>query len=753
MGIAPVSGLMPFRRFHCLAYLALITHGPMVIHSEMPKPNEKPNRLITEQSPYLLQHAYNPVDWFAWGDEAFDKAKAEEKIVLLSIGYSTCHWCHVMNRESFSNPEIAAYLNENFVCIKVDREERPDIDSVYMTFVQQLTGGGGWPLNVWLTPDRKPFFGGTYFPPDRSRGTRGATFPELLTRIQEMWSTDRANVIERSDQIVAALNDFSTQSNRDSESELELSLLTAAIDTFKNSFNERTGAFGSGPNFPSAANLSFLLKASSVKEIDSLPRQQAKEMALTSLDAIMNGGIQDHIGGGFHRYTVDGEWKLPHYEKMLYDQATLISAYVDAWKSTRNDNYRNAILRTCSYLLRDMRHEQGAFYSAEDAESYDLENAEEKREGAFYVWSIQELNAALNDNDLAKLATAYYSCTEAGNAPSGPFSTEELKGYNTLRIEKSITDLASEFHLTEAQVKEKLTHINSALFTERSKRPRPHLDDKIITAWNGLAISALSQAAQSLGKPEYAKAAAEAAQFIKTNLFNAATGRLTRLYRNSPSSVEAFADDYAYLIQGLIDLYEAKADPQWLEWAEALQQTQISLFYDDAQGGFFGFKASEEIVFAQSKDSFDGAVPSANSISAKNLARLGQFFDRADYTNKARQSIQAFLPSLIESPTRMPALLDAALYVIKKPIQIVIADNSANRSMTAIASEILLPNRLLLHADGGASHAFLGQHLQFIESAQAIEGKPTAYVCENFVCQLPARSPEALKEQLMRLVE
>jgi len=744
---------MPFRHPSPFGLPAALSIVCGIAFAESPGPGAKANRLLHEQSPYLQQHAYNPVDWYPWGDEAFEKAKEEGKVVLLSIGYSTCHWCHVMNRESFSDPEIAAYLNENFVCIKVDREERPDVDSVYMNFVQQLTGGGGWPLNVWLTPDRKPFFGGTYFPPDRSRGIRGATFPELLNRIQEMWTTDRAGIEERSEQIVSTLNDFSTQSNQDSDTALEFGVFSSAIDSFGDSFVERTGAFGAGPNFPSAANLSFLLRVSTVKEIDGAQRKAAKRMALASLDAIMSGGIRDHVGGGFHRYTVDGEWKLPHFEKMLYDQATLIKAYVDAWKSTRDDRYRNVVLQTAEYLLRDMQHEQGGFFSAEDAESYESKDAKEKREGAFYVWSIEELDAALNDASLSKIAQSYYAFDKKGNAPPGEFATDELEGYNTLRIEKSVAELAAEFQMPEPEAQTKLARINVALFQARSQRPRPHLDDKIIASWNGLAISALSRAGQTLGKPEYTEAAAKAARFIRSQLYDSDSGKLVRLYRDAPSTVEAFADDYAYLIEGLIDLYEASADPQWLDWAQRLQETQINLFYDNSNGGFFGFTASDDIVFAQSKDSFDGAIPSVNSVSAKNLARLGQFFDSADYTEKARQTVLAFIPSVVESPMRMPALLDAALYVIKKPIQIVIADTSEGKSMHTIANEILLPNRLLLHADAGKSQEYLGKRLPFIQSAQAIDGKPTAYVCENFVCQLPARSPETLKSQLEQLLQ
>ncbi len=720
---------------------------------ERPSPDAKPNRLIHEQSPYLQQHAYNPVDWFAWGDEAFDKAKAENKLVLLSIGYSTCHWCHVMNRESFSNPETAAYLNANFVCIKVDREERPDVDRVYMNFVQQLTGGGGWPLNVWLTPDRKPFYGGTYFPPDEKRGIGRSTFPDVLARIQETWTSEPEKVLEQSSQIVEALNGLTQQASAGSDNDLNLSVIEAAIDAFGITFNKRNSTFGRGPNFPSAANLSFLLKASVVKELDASKKQDAQRMALQILDRISQGGIRDHIGGGFHRYTVDGEWKLPHFEKMLYDQATLVNAYIDAWLLARDPNYRQQALDTLEYIHRDLRHDQGGFFSAEDAESYESRDAAEKREGAFYVWSLAELADALKDDDLIALATAYFTMREEGNAPTGGFNTEELDSYNTLRIERSFADLAIEFECSEPEISQQIETIKARLFKARAARPRPHLDDKIITAWNGLAISAFARAAQVFDQPSYAETASQAASFIKSNLFNAETGQLIRLFRDAPSTVEAFSDDYGYLIQGLIDLYEATANPEWLDWANTLQKTQIALFYDAEKGGFFGFQATDEIVFNPSKSSFDGAIPTSNSISAKNLARLGQFFDNSDYTDKALQTVSAFLPEIRQSPTRMPALLDAALFVIKKPIQIVIASKPGDDSMTKIANNTLLPNRLLLHADAGASQQFLGQHLEFIRSAISIDGQATAYVCENFVCQLPARSPEALEAQLKGLVE
>lgn len=734
------------------AFLALALSG-IVRSAEEPGPDAKPNRLIDEQSPYLQQHAYNPVDWYPWGDEAFAKANAENKLVLLSVGYSTCHWCHVMNRESFSNPEIAAFLNEHFVCIKVDREERPDVDGVYMTFVQQLTGAGGWPLNVWLTPERKPFYGGTYFPPDNSRGMRTATFPELLTRIQDTWTNDPESVRQQSDQIVAALDDFNRQSSVGSESDLTIDLIANAIDAFKSSFVERTGAFGSGPNFPSAANLSFLLRSSRVKELDDERKQAAERMAVQSLEAIAQGGIRDHIGGGFHRYTVDGEWKLPHFEKMLYDQATLANAYLDAWLATGDPRFREPVVETLEYLIRDMRHPEGGYYSAEDAESLEAHGSNEKREGAFYVWSLDQLRQAIDDESLYETAQRYFAMNEAGNAPSGNFSVSELVGYNTPRIPNALAQLAENLEISTEEAYTRIERILDLLFKARSERPRPHLDDKIIVSWNGLAISAFSRAAQALGEPKYTQAAIQTAQFIRSRLYDSNSKRLSRLYRDRASEVAAFVDDYAYLIEGLIDLYEASADPQWLDWANQLQQTQNELFYDSAQGGYYSFQADESIVFEPSKESFDGSIPSANSVSAKNLARLAQFFDSGLYEEQARMTLLAFLPTIRESPIRMPALLDASLYVIKKPMQIVIAEPKESNAMARMASSTLLPNRLLLHANASESQAYLGQRLEFIRGATAIGGQPTAYVCENFVCQLPARSPDELAKQLQGLLE
>lgn len=712
------------------------------------------NRLADAQSPYLQQHADNPVDWYPWGNEAFERANRENKVVLLSIGYSTCHWCHVMNRESFSDPDIAAYLNEHFVCIKVDREERPDIDQVYMTFVQQLTGTGGWPLNVWLTPNREPFFGGTYFPPNRNRGNVRATFPEVLNRIQTMWTEDREGILKRGSEIVAILNQMADRNGDDNPgSRLDESLIVAAIESFDSAFNESSGAFGSGPNFPNGANLAFLLRSSALKSLDSKQSAAARKMALASLDAIANGGINDHIGGGFHRYTVDGDWRLPHFEKMLHDQATMVDAYLEAWKATQESRYRKAVIDTCSYLIRDMQAPSGGFYSAEDAESYESEESSQKREGAFYVWSLSQAKEALEETGLLALASAYYGIRENGYAPRVGSNSNELDGYIVLRIEKSIAEIAREFQIDEPTARDRVSEINRTLLQFRSKRVRPHLDDKIITAWNGLAISALAKAGQILEEDSYVAAARRAAEFARTHLYQSESRQLLRLYRGAPSNVQAFTEDYAFLIQGLIDLYEATGEPNWLDWANTLQETQNSLFYDNENSGFFEFGESEDIVFDLPKNGFDGAMPSSNSVSAKNLARLGQFFDNESYSDMARSTADSFVPTMKKSPIAMPALLDASLYILRKPIQIVIASTGDNREMESVASSFLLPNRLLLHADSGPSQEYLGQRLSFIKSVKPIEGVTTAYVCEDFVCQLPARSPEALRSQLEELVD
>ena len=712
---------------------------------ETPSPDAEPNRLIEEKSPYLRQHAYNPVDWFPWSDEAFEKAKIENKLVFLSIGYSTCHWCHVMNRESFSNPEIASYLNDNYICIKVDREERPDIDQVYMTFAQRATGSGGWPLNVWLTPDRKPFYAGTYFPPSRRPGYGSPAFPEILKHIDSLWQENPDEIIAQSEKIVATLNESLASNNESTELTIDANTLPTAVSDFDAAFDDRYGGFGPAPKFPSTAGLSFLLSVAANLGTAEDSRDVAKDMALYTLDAIARGGINDHIAGGFHRYSVDSGWKIPHFEKMLYDQGLLASVFADAWILTRKDEYRFVTERTLDYLLDQMRHEEGGFYSAEDAESIDPEKLEEKREGAFYVWSWEQLEAALGEPDLLQQAAEAFQLQKIGNVPPGLRGADEVIGYNTLHYAKK-----------HSVPEETIQLILNKLATAQKKRTRPGLDNKIIVGWNGMAISAFAKAALLWNSDRYRNTAIEAAIFIKNRLYDSDTTTLKRLYLDGPSKAKAYADDYAYLIRGLIDLYEATADIQWLDWANALQETQIDQFYDVESGGFFSFAPSDDIVFNPMKEIFDGAVPSVSSISVENLARLAQVFDREDYAEKATQTIAAFEYLIRHSGRQLPYLLKASSFVAQKPIQIVLAGDPKSqpfREMLELAAQTPLAQLLLLYADGSDGQNYLGQSLEFIKAIIPPETGATAYVCENFTCRLPARTPEALAQQLRDLAK
>lgn len=700
------------------------------------------NRLADSQSPYLLQHKDNPVDWYPWGAEAFEKAQEEQKLVFVSIGYSTCHWCHVMNRESFSDKEIAAYLNSNYICIKVDREERPDIDSVYMNFVQSLTGSGGWPLNVWLTPDKKPFFGGTYFPP-RDDPERGRGFLDIATEINSSWKQDPDNLLARSEAIVQTLNRRSSGADSSaSDDAVSLDRISEAISSYLFAFDEDDKGFGKNQKFPSANTLSLLLRAAATPGLPEEDRATARRMGLETLDAIISGGIRDHVGGGFHRYTVDAGWQLPHFEKMLYDQALITNSLIAAWQLTGEPRYKSAATDTLDYVLRDLRSEQGGFYSAEDAESVDPDLVGSKREGAFYLWSTNDFEDLFPDEDQRSFLIDFFGMRPEGNAPRGNFPREIFAGYNTLRIAGEITDEQKQAWLDAAL---------EALSRAREKRIRPHLDDKIITSWNGLAISALARAGLVFERPDYTAAAEASARFLLNELYDEKTGTLSRLYRQDTSPVKGFAEDYAYLIEGLLDLYEATADHHWIQVAHKLQDQQDAKFHDEENGGYFLFEATPDIVFERTKTSSDAAIPSPNSVSAKNLARLSQFYDDANLQEKAHDTIAAFSSDLLETGNSLPTLREAILYVARKPLQIVIAGKPKSEAVQTMLREInqrLLPARVLLYADQAAGQAFLGKHLEFIKTALSYEDFATVFVCENFVCQMPTEDSKVLAQQL-----
>jgi len=714
------------------------------------KPSDHVNRLAQEKSPYLLQHAHNPVDWYPWGEEAFAKARRENKPIFLSVGYSTCHWCHVMAHESFEDEEVAAIMNREFVNIKVDREERPDVDRVYMTFVHATTGGGGWPMSVWLIPDLKPFAGGTYFPPEDRYGQ--LAFKTVLERIAAAWKQNHEKIVEQSGQIVGALRE--SQSGGKAEGKIDASILDAAYRQLDRSYDPKEGGFGNAPKFPRTVTLNFLTRFYA-RDPKSESGKQALEMDLFTLRKMAAGGMHDHIGGGFHRYSVDRYWHVPHFEKMLYDQAQLAVAYLDAFQITQDRQYQTVARDVLDYVARDMTSNQGSFFSAEDADSpvagIDDPGHSKTAEGAFYVWTKEEIDAALGD--AAETFDFHYGVQSHGNAPEGSDPQDEFRGKNILIERHSVAEMAKRFRKTEEEIERLLAKTREKLFSIRAKRPRPHLDDKIIAAWNGLMISAYARAARVLDEPRYLEIATRAARFLQAKLYDSSRKILYRNYRDGRSEIEAFADDYAFVIQGLLDLYEASFDVEWLKFAVQLQETQDRLFLDEKGGGYFSTSGKDESVFLRMKDDNDGAEPAASSVAALNLLRLGQFRDdpAAAEPERARQTIDAFATTLSHFPSAMPQMLVALDYSLSKPRQIVIAgknDSPETKALLAQVNRHFLPKTVLFFADGAEGQKYLGAKNEAILAMSPIEGKPAAYVCENFTCKAPVTDPKQLSELL-----
>ena len=694
------------------------------------KPIAGRNRLAQEKSPYLLQHAANPVDWMPWGEEAFAKARAENKPIFLSIGYSTCHWCHVMAHESFEDEATAEIMNREFVNIKVDREERPDVDRVYMTFVQATTGHGGWPMSVWLTPERKPFVGGTYFPPENRYGQPG--FKDVLRRIAAAWEQDRAKISEQGTRIVEALAEAAA-SHAGESGAVDLSVMEEGYRQIARGYDAHEGGFSSAPKFPRPVILNFLFRIYA-RDRESAMGKHALEMNLFTLRRMAAGGMHDHLGGGFSRYSVDAFWHVPHFEKMLYDQAQLASAYLDAFQITHEPLYENAARDVLDYVRRDMTAPEGGFYSAEDADSLVAHGKPEHAEGAFYVWTKEEIDRALGAE--AEVFNRHYGVEANGNAPAGADPHGEFTGKNIL-IEKH--SLGENRDLLGAARKQ--------LFEVRAQRPRPHLDDKIITAWNGLMISAFARAAQVLGEANYLSSARKAATFLRSHLFDAEKKTLVRNYREGRSAVAGFADDYAFAVQGLLDLYEASFESEWLKFALDLQETQDRLFYDSANGGYFSGTGNDPSILLRMKEDNDGAEPAASSVAALNLLRLAQLRADDSMRERAEKTIASFGATLTRVPSAMPQMLVALEASLSKPRQIVLAGERDSDSFLALSSEVhrrYLPNKLLLLA----GDQFLAERLPELREMKPIEGKATAYVCENFVCRAPVSDPAELRALL-----
>ncbi len=696
---------------------------------------KKPNRLIDEKSPYLLQHAFNPVNWLPWGDEAFALAKAQNKPIFLSIGYSTCHWCHVMAHESFENEEIARYLNAHFICIKVDREERPDIDRIYMAATQAMTGGGGWPMSVFLLPDRTPFYAGTYFPPGSKYGRPG--FFDLLEGIHQGWQDDPSRIQKNAQQMEKYLQDMA--GTKDSEA-LDAAVFETAFKQMHSIFDKKYGGFGTAPKFPRPVVFNFLLRYS-----HRTGNKLALQMTTDTLRHMADGGMYDLLGGGFHRYSVDGQWRVPHFEKMLYDQAQLAYSYFEAFQLSGEENFRQVGREILDYVLHDMTGPEGGFYSAEDADSQEPDDPDQHGEGAFYTWKEDEINTVLGP-EVAALFSYRYGVKETGNALDDPM--HEFTGKNIFFSRHSTKETAEKFGKSRDEVSQILDASREKLYQVRLKRPRPHLDDKVICAWNGLMISAFAKGYQVTGDVRYLVAAQKAADFIVTTLFDEKSQTLLRRYRQGEAALPAQLDDYAFFVQGLIDLYGASFDTDYLEWALTLTEKQLELFSDE-RGGFFETSGTDSSLLVRMKDDYDGAEPAANSVAVLNLLRLAPF-GRDEWKEKAKDAVEAFSGPINRFPAAMPQMLAAYDFYQDKPRQVIIAGDrkaAATVKMVAELHLLYLPNTLFMLVDG-ESTGILAEKMPVITSLTPINGKATAYICENFTCSLPTSDVAEMVERL-----
>ena len=700
------------------------------------------NRLIHEKSPYLLQHAHNPVDWYPWGPEAFQKAQTEAKPIFLSIGYSTCHWCHVMERESFENSSVAEILNQYYVSIKVDREERPDVDRVYMTFVQSTTGSGGWPMSVFLTPELKPFLGGTYYPPDDRYGRPG--FGTLLTRIAEVWEKSPEKILDQGAQFTEAIEAHLREAQTSESSPLTLNWLENGYRQLASGFDPEEGGFSAAPKFPRPAIFNFLLRY-----WRRTRKTNPFDMVEFTLRKMAHGGIYDHLGGGFHRYSVDERWHVPHFEKMLYDQAQLAVAFSEIVQATSDPDLERTLRETLDYVLRDLTSPEGGFYSAEDADSLPQLGAAEKREGAFYVWTREEIDRVLT-SDESLVFRRMYGIERAGNVSAASDPHRELTGQNVLFLQNDRELVAKLTGRSEEEVSQLVSTARQKLKIVRDLRPRPHLDDKIVTAWNGLMISGFAKGFQVLGDPRYLVGAQRACDFLQTKLYSS---KLLRSYRGAAGATNGFAEDYAFVIQGLLDLYEADFNVRWLRWAGALQ-VQMNALFADPKGGYFSTEEGAGDILFRMKEDHDGAEPSANSVAAMNLARLSRVFDRKEFQHAAASVLGAFHAALERMPAALPQMLAALDATVTEPVQIVLAgqrDLPATAELLRVIRQRYLPNKVVLLADGAEGQNWLAQQIEALRLMTPVEGGPAAYVCQNFACELPVTKPEQLAELLERL--
>ena len=688
------------------------------------------NRLFLESSPYLLQHAHNPVNWYPWGDEAFETAKMLNRPVLLSVGYSTCHWCHVMEEESFEDEEIARYLNKNYIAIKVDREERPDIDAIYMSAVQALTGRGGWPMTVWLTPDRKPFYGGTYFPArDGDRGA-GIGFLTLLKKVNEGYHTKQDIVVESSQQLTNAIQKMLSSETGD---QLPVEdVLHKAINYYRDRFDPVYGGIKGNPKFPSSFPVRMLFRY-----YRRTGDNEILKMAKLTLDNMAAGGIYDHVGGGFHRYSTDEQWLVPHFEKMLYDNALLIMGYLEGYQITGDENLRQIAIDILRYVKRDMTSPDGAFYSATDADSLNQEGHLE--EGNFFTWTPEELEEVLS-KDQDRIVKKYYS---VGFTP-------DFGGRHILNTIESTNDFSDRLKMSGEKLAGIIEESKEILYQARSHRPPPLRDEKILTAWNGLMISAHARAGLILGESKYIDRAVKAAQFVLKNLY--IKNRLFRSYKDNTARHNAYLDDYAFLIASLLDLYEATYDTTWLEKAMALDGVLEKYYEDKRIGGFFMTSNDHEDLIAREKPAYDGALPSGNSIAVLNLLRLGEFTNIDRYKKRAEKALMSFLGTLNSNPVALSEMLLAVDFFLDSPKEIIVVTPEGEKGK---ADPFLfefrkqfLPNRILAVISEGKDLQYHAKVIPLVKGKIAREKKVTAYVCEEGTCKLPTSDPNVFASQI-----
>lgn len=685
--------------------------------------NVVPNRLIHQKSPYLLQHAHNPIDWYPWGDEAFEKARSEDKPIFLSIGYSTCHWCHIMERESFEDEEVAELLNRSYVAIKVDREERPDIDHIYMSVCHAMTGQGGWPLTVLMTPEKKPFFTGTYFPKRASRGMPGLV--DILNQISEIWEKQRDQVLLAGEEIVNAIQQRTAGIRED---EVGMDILDRAFKDLLGAFDRQYGGFGRAPKFPMPHHLTFLLRYWKRNN-----EKQALSMVEKTLESMYRGGIYDHIGYGFSRYSTDEKWLVPHFEKMLYDNALLAIAYTEAYQVTGKELFARLAKQIFTYVLRDMTSPEGGFYSAEDADS-------EGEEGKFYVWSPGEITDILGEQD-GKLFCRLYNITAEGNF--------EGRSIPNLLLENQ-EKLASELKMEKGEFAAYVERLCRKLFEARERRVHPYKDDKILASWNGLMIAALAKGGAALGEPRYTSAAIRAVDFIYREL-RRSDGRLLARYRDGEPAYPGYLDDYAFLTWGLLELYETTFEAGYLRKAIELTRESIKLFWDDEDGGFYFYGGDAEQLIARPKELYDGAIPSGNSVALLNLLRLARLTGDEELLQIAGKQIRAFGAEVKAYPAGYTFFLQGVDFYLGPVREVVIAgkpDSADTKEMLNVVRTQYNPRTVIVFHPEGENGEEIETLAPFVQEQRIVNERATAYVCQNYTCQAPVNDVDRFMEIL-----